>query len=321
MGFEVVVELAKRGARLLLLCANMLDVKNRTFVTAMRNSFNNKQIYAIPCDLRSKHSVDAFIWNWSQTNNPRRLDGIICCATGTIKRRKSLDGVVQDEILAVNYVLQRYLVNGLRSALLSQPSHRDVRIVITTSSLCEEWPELANDFFFTLSKYLPKALKSSIRKYSQLHVSKFFFQSQLIFGLYGRLLQSKLNKEKRSDGSPSNVIVSIVDPGLIRNKALMQHCFEENEIPSKGKKLRFRLMTQSCYVGAQSILYALFSLELKASNGGSYVRNCRIVKELPSQYSNEETKFLYELNGDYHVACIPKDGRPFELFHIPNFEH
>lgn len=320
-GFEVVVELSRRGARLILLCANVNEVKNRVFVAAMRRRFHNKQIYAISCDLRSKRSVDTFLRNWNKTGTARRLDGIICCATSSMMRQKFTGPGFHKEILAVNYLLQRYLINGLRPTMSSQPSSQDVRIIICTNSICEEWPEYPCLFISGLSEYLLKALSKSIRKYSQLYISKIFFQSQLVFGLFGISLQNLLNAERRPDGSPVNVKVCIVDPGLIRSKALIKYCFEKDEVISKHQKLRFRLITKSCRVGAKSIMYALFNPKLVASNEGSYVRDCRIVKKLPSEYFNEKYQAQFEHWSEFQLTLVPLDYRPYDIFHIPNFEH
>lgn len=304
-----------RGAHLILLCVDTFEVDTVAFVDNMKRRFQNKQIFAVTCDLRSLRSVNTFLWNWQKTSKPRRLDGIICCATNSNRRQVSKGLSFAQDIRNVNYTLQRHLVHGLLSTVLSQPSRRDVRIVITTSSVCEEWPSRCHPFCAPLLSYLPKALSRAVRSYSQLCFWVLFFKCQLVFGVYGRILQRQLNGEKRSDGSPSNIIVSMVDPGLIRSKALRELCFEKNKFrpPSKLKQLRFQMITRSCYVGAQSIIYALFSLKLKAENGGSYIRNCKRMKTLPRVY------ILGDIQRDYEYrpyVCLNTS----DFIHIPNFE-
>lgn len=334
LGSEVVVELAMRGARLILLCADLWEDGTLEFVANTRRRFQNKQIYALTCDLRSIISVDTFLSNWHRPKKPRRLDGIICCATTTDNFHKPKDGSPSKNTFVVNYYLQRYLINGLRSTLLSQPSHRDVRIILITSSVCQEWPKTADEFFSTqliqhglcFNDFLLKALTKAVRVYCSLCVTlwKCFYQSQLIFGLHGRLLQRQLNEELRSDGSPSNIVVSIVDPGLIRNRTLWECCFDKHRYsksPSKLKQLVFNMMTRSCHFGARSIIYALFSPKLKADDGGSYIRNCQRVKRLPKAYLQQDIQEAYEKACFGHASRFPKRSKPFDVFHIPNFEH
>lgn len=115
----------------------------------------------------------------------------------------------------------------------------------------------------------------------------------MLFGLFGMVLQRKLNSKKCSDGCASNIKVTIVDPGLIRSRANMRYWFGGKKL-HKFKRLRYHLITKSCWLGAQSIMYALFSKDIKCKDEANYVKNCLINRVLPRKYRDHKYQDIIE---------------------------
>lgn len=323
LGSEVVAELAKRGARIILLCRNSHEPKNIALVATLKRRFQNNHIYAVSCDLHSEEAVNTFIWNWHRTNEPRRLDAIICCATHSKRIILHFSRSLEKDVVKVNYLLQRYLVNGLCATLLLQPSHRDVRIIITTNSVCRNYPNKPGDHInkFLGLRYgwdLWVSYKRIFRKCSSCSYWQAFFVSQMLFGVYGRLLQRQLNAKKHSDGSRSRIKVGIVDPGFIRNKSLRNFWSNYGEEPqSKVRQLQFQMITRSCCLGAKSIIHALFSLALEATKGASHIQNCQVSR---TYYCKDYLKNLDKRNFSYKYSPRQQWMYYDQIVHIPNFE-
>lgn len=139
LGSEVVFELAKRGARLILLCRNAMETETTRFIKMTKRRFANQHIYGVSCNLRSSDEVHKVLRAWSAPKF-RRLDGIICCATDTHKRHFTEERIPRASAFVVNFVLQRFLLSTICETMLQQPSDRDIRVVIVTSSIQRAWP-------------------------------------------------------------------------------------------------------------------------------------------------------------------------------------
>lgn len=109
LGSQVVTELAKRGAQIILLCRDTTEPKVNVFVSTLQENFGNKKIFAVSCDLSDYLSADEFLSTWVETERIKRLDGIVFCASGTSKKPKSYWGSKTNNVLLINYLSHRDL--------------------------------------------------------------------------------------------------------------------------------------------------------------------------------------------------------------------
>ncbi|GEQ70739.1 hypothetical protein JCM33374_g4418 [Metschnikowia sp. JCM 33374] len=281
LGAAVTYELAQKGAQVILLCRSVDDPFTIDFIDDMREKTNNFMIYAEPCDLSSLHSVRLFATKWLDNQPPRRLDGVICCASETIPKWKprqvSVDGV---EIqLAVNYLAHFHLLTLLKPSLHVQPPDRDVRIVLTTCA-SQALAEIDQEDLLWESRRYPSSKPWNV-----------YGTSKLLLGIFGRQFQRSLNEYERADKSPCNIRVSVVNPGIMRT-------------PSTRRFLSFGtiwglilylilfpvwfIFFKDAIQGCQSIIFAILAPILGAQDGGNLIQECSILTKGRNEYFDYE---------------------------------
>lgn len=318
LGSEVVQLLASRGAAVILLCRDKSEAKTVAFVSDTKKTTKNENIFTEDCDLLQYVSVRLFVLRWASSKGWRRLDGIICCASHTKSKQKVFLHDTRLSIYDVNYFLQRFLIISLCPALLLQQIYQDVRVVIVTNSIYKDLDPNPREIYHSINRssafpYITS--QEQLKMLSDLSFDAYeggmywvgYYQTQLALGLFGKLLQRMLYSKRRSDGSPSNIKVSIVDPGHILSRSFSRH---KNELLS-GDQKHFLLneswfhtwLSKSCKTGAQSILYGLLSETVRPEEKGNYIRNCKVVKQEPKIYMDTKLQEAYNLFAEEMMAA------------------
>ncbi|KAL6948654.1 hypothetical protein ACO0QE_001126 [Hanseniaspora vineae] len=291
MGTSVVLDLAQRGAQLIML-TRRIDEWTTQFVEDLREKTQNELIYLEQCDMSDLYSVRKFATTWLDNTPPRRLDGVVLMHGDTEpwfqnqKRKSSQDGIELQ--IATNFAGPFHLLNLLLPSFKSQPPDRDVRIVYTTC---------ISQAFGTVN------LDDPLLEKRQFNARQFFGTSKFQMSLCCLELQRKILSEKKDDAG--SVTVSLVQPGLMRSSSL-------RTVLSNGSPLLLLLLyciilypllwlfVKNGYQGAQSILYTLMTPELEKVNlvdySVKYVVNCTILKKFArKEFADEELqKTLYE---------------------------
>ncbi|KAL6944397.1 hypothetical protein ACO0RG_001133 [Hanseniaspora osmophila] len=291
MGTSVVLDLAKRGAQLIML-TRRVDEWTTQFVEDLRESTQNELIYLEQCDMSDLYSVRKFATTWLDNTPPRRLDGVVLMHGDAEpwfqndKRKSSQDGVELQ--LATNFAGPFHLLNLLLPSFRSQPPDRDVRIIYTTC---------ISQAFGSVN------LDDPLLEKKQLNARQFFGTAKLQMSLCCLELQRKITSEKKDDAG--SVTVSLVQPGLMRSSSL-------RTILSNGSPILLLLLyciilypllwlfVKNGHQGAQNILYTLMTPELEKVNlldySVKYVVNCTIMKNFArKEFADQELqKKLYE---------------------------
>ncbi|KAJ8142180.1 hypothetical protein OY671_004661 [Metschnikowia pulcherrima] len=285
LGAAVTYDLAQKGAQVILLCRSIDDPFTVDFIDDMRAQTDNFMIYAEQCDLSSLHSVRLFATKWLDNQPPRRLDGVICCASETIPRGKarqvSVDGA--EAQIAVNYLAHFHLLTLLKPSLHVQPPDRDVRVVFTT---CASQ---------ALAEIDPQDLLWESRKYPAKKPWAVYGTSKLLLGMFARSFQRSLVAYERADKSPCNIRVSIVNPGFMRTPSTRRFISMGTLWGLFLYVLLFPvwfIFLKSATQGAQSILFAVLAPILGAQDGGNLIQECAILTKGRREY------FDYELQDD-----------------------
>lgn len=292
MGAEVVYQLALRGAQVVVLCRSTQDQWTIDYINDMRDRTNNNLIFAEPCDLSLLHSIRQFATTWLDTRQPRRLDGVVCCAAECIPRGSprtlTVDGV--ESHMAVNYLAHYHLLTLLRPSLHVQPPDRDVRIVLTTCSSQALGSVDSNDVLWEARPY-PKSAPWKI-----------YGSSKLLLGMFGRLFQRDVNSYVRPDKAPCNIQVSIVNPGLMRSPSMRRFLSMGTILGLLVYVLLFPIwyiFFKSSLQGAQSILFALFTPILGPQDGGNFIQECKILTQgRPELYDYDLQDRVYKATAE-----------------------
>lgn len=291
LGAEVVAHLAARGARLILLCEEPFDWQGA--LKCARGIFRNNNIWAVDCDLNCADCISAFVQEWLKPDKPRRLDGIICCASFPVS---SLEAPSKVSFVNSNHLYQLYLLRELCPAFLLQPSDRQVRIVVVTHFIyrgdpwknypptkeppTKEPPTEEQEDESLLHRWVKAVFP--IRSMS----TNLYFQSQLLFGMSGQQIQSYLLGGLAA--APSNILIFSVNSGLARNRNAIKDLEQGNSNKYRACKYFYRHPhTKICSSGVRGVLHALFSplSELKKMPSSIfYVNNTQISEDVASKY-------------------------------------
>lgn len=301
VGLEVVYDLGTRGAQVVLLVRSTEDSWTVDFVEDMRTRTDNFMIYAEECDLNSLHSVRKFATKWLDSKPPRRMDGVICCASEAIPsgRERQFTTDRAEKQIGINYLSHYHLLTLLSPALKVQPPDRDVRVVIATCASQGLGQIDENDILWEK------------RQYPQKHPWQVYGTSKLMLGLFACELQRRLENFERKDKAPCNVRVNIVNPGFMRSPSTRRFV-------SMGTVWGlimyvilypiFYLFLKSTSQGAQSIFYALYAPVFKESYGGNLVQECKIIKPARKEYGDEELqKRLFDAT-EKHIAALERNS-------------
>lgn len=279
LGAVMAYELASKGAQVIILTRSTDDAWTVEFIEDLREKTNNFMVYVEHCDLNSLHSVRLFATKWLDNSPPRRLDGVVCCASECIPRGKarktSVDGV--ETQLAVNYFAHYHLLTLLKPAFHVQPPDRDVRIVLTTCSTQAAGMVDKDDLLWEK------------RKYEVLKPWLVYGTSKLLLGMFGRLFQRKLLEYERKDNEPCNIKVSIVNPGIMRSPSTRRFISMGTIWGLLIYVILYPiwfLFFKSPLQGAQSLLFAIYAPMLGAADGGNLVQECKIATNPKPEYAD-----------------------------------
>ncbi|CAK7204747.1 hypothetical protein SEUCBS139899_007507 [Sporothrix eucalyptigena] len=291
IGAAVALDLAKRGAHIVLLTAQPpSDPFVIDYVEELRELAGHQLIYAEQVNLSSLHSIRKFATQWIDNLPVRRLDMVILCAAVAGEAQKdprtgkaltpargvtTADGI--ERAWMVNYLANFHLLAMLSPALRSQPFDRDVRIIVSTCSSYIGSPPL---IAAPSDAPAPKASKKNSKKPSSSSSTnpdgigipdwtpaRAYARSKLALMVFARSFQKHLDAHKRPDNLPGNVRVLLVDPGLSRTPGF-RHWLTGGSLLwlILGYVLLYPfwwLFIKSADDGAQSILYAAMNGELR----------------------------------------------------------
>ncbi|KUI69020.1 hypothetical protein VM1G_04488 [Cytospora mali] len=267
IGAQAALELAKRGAQIVLLTKlPPSDPFLVEYIDDLRAKTNNMLIYAEQVDLSSLHSIRQFATKWIDNAPPRRLDMIVLgAATLTTpggKRTDTEEGV--EETWMVNYLANFHLLGILSPAIKAQPFDRDVRIIMTTCSSYIRSPPLKDAQAHALNK----------KDWSP---GKAYASSKLALMTFGQAYQKHLDSYKRPDQLPMNAKVVFVDPGYSRTPGMRRWMTRGSLWGLLVYLLSYMLMwmvLKSPFMSAQSILFSAFDGSIIRDPGGKVIKEC-----------------------------------------------
>ncbi|KAI9375745.1 hypothetical protein BJX61DRAFT_77167 [Aspergillus egyptiacus] len=318
IGASVVYELATRGAQIILLTQHaQSDIFLVDYIEDLRKSTNNQLIFAEQVDLSSLHSIRTFATKWIDNVPPRRLDMIILCANtaapSAAKRKTTVDGI--DEEWQVNYLANFHLLSILSPALRVQPSHRDVRVIMTTCTGYIGAPKLDfaqieaetiptfNNTTQASSRTAKPSKKSTIAKSkpsAQKKPKTLFGLSKLALMIFAQSFQKHLNAFKRPDGHPPSIRVITVDPGLTRTPGTRRWLTGGSLWGLLVYLITWPfwwLVLKSPEQGMQSIIFAAMEARFGRGEGGWMLKECREVDFARTEITDEAVgKQLWELS-------------------------
>ncbi|PQE26634.1 short chain dehydrogenase reductase family Oxidoreductase protein [Rutstroemia sp. NJR-2017a BVV2] len=267
IGAAAVMELAKRGAQIVLLThQSPSDMFLVDYIEDIRERSGNELIYAEQVDLSSLVSIRQFATKWIDNAPPRRLDMLLLCAATLTPagntRRTTVEGI--EETWMVNYLANFHLLSILSPAIRAQPPDRDVRIIFTTCSSYIKSPPIGDG--------------SDAMKKKEWSPSKAYARSKMALMIFGQAFQKHIDSYKRPDGAPANARVLFVDPGLSRTPGL-RRWFSRGTLWGLALYVllwqNMWLLLKSAQGGAQSISYAAMEASLGRGPGGMLIKECR----------------------------------------------
>lgn len=282
IGAQTALELAKRGAQLVLLTRmSASDPFLVEYIDDLRAKTNNNLIYAEQVDLSSLYSVRQFATKWIDNSPPRRLDMIVMGAATLTppggKRKETAEGI--EETWMVNYLANFHLLGILSPAIKAQPFDRDVRIIFLTCSSYIRSPPLNEAQAHALDK----------KDWSP---GKAYASSKLALMTFGQAFQKHLDTYKRPDQLPMNAKVVFVDPGLSRTPGMRRWITRGSLWGLLIYLMSYMLMwlvMKSPFKSAQSVLFAAFDGIVIRDAGGKLIKECIEVDCARVDVKDEET--------------------------------
>lgn len=312
LGSEIVAELAMKGARIILLCQDASEQLLKVAVEKAKTHFQNSNIYPMNCDLKCAECITKFVQEWLEPEAPRRLDGIIFCASYPFNLDAGSPEELEECIVKVNHLHQMHLLCELRSAFFLQPSNRDLRIVIITHLSYDgnpwqnyppsEQPQRTNFIQQVYRKRYPKKNESK----------KLYFQSKLLFGLSGDQIQEELSYGL--DKYPSNINLFVVDSGLKVGRKYMSLWEWQNLSCEKVRRhisfCRSREFASPCANGVLHALFCPLSDLKRISPTTFYVDNTCISEHINNKFiqkhKNTNCRFYDRFSYKRQTAIICK---------------
>ncbi|XP_026072500.1 retinol dehydrogenase 11 [Carassius auratus] len=262
IGKETAVDMAKRGARVILACRDM-DRANRAADEVRRRSGNGNVIVKM-LDLASLQSVRALAKDVEQTEE--RLDilinnaGIMMCP-----QWKTEDGFVMQ--FGVNHLGHFLLTNLLLDLLKKSAPSR----VVSVSSLAHDTGKIHFDDINLEENYDP------LISYRQSKLANVLFTRELALRLKG-----------------TGVTTYTLHPGVI-NTELGRHFFPS--LP-RWKRLLFMplfFFVKTPWQGAQTTIYCAVSESLQDSSG-LYYSDCAVKEAAPQGRDDAAARRLWDLS-------------------------
>ena len=260
IGKETAVDLAKRGARVIIGCRNV--EKGKQALKEIQERSGNKDVFLEKLDLASLESVRTFADNILKSEP--RLDFLINnAAVGACPYQKTEDGFEMQ--FGVNhlghFLLTMLLLDRLKR---SQPS----RII-------------------NVACYVDRLSFATI-KFDDLHHERRFYSSTGAHWeskLANVLFTLELSKRLES----THVTVNAVHPGAVRTELARHHSFFDFENP-----LRW-YFCKSPEQGAQTSIHCAVSEEMEGVSG-KYLKDCHIVEPSKRSLNGDTAKKLWEVS-------------------------
>lgn len=262
IGKETAMDMARRGARVILACRDM--TRARLAADEIRQQTGNGNVDVKKLDLASLQSVRDFSKDFQQ--NEDRLDilinnaGIMMCP-----KWQTEDGFEMQ--FGVNHLGHFLLTNCLLDLLKKSAPSR----VVTVSSLAHEKGEIHFDDI-----NLDKNYKREVS----------YRQSKLANVLFSRELAKRLQG--------TGVTTYSLHPGVIRTE-LGRHLFPTLSFLLKIIVIPFMMLIKSPWEGAQTTIYCAVE-ESIANDSGLYYSDCAAKTPAPQAQDDAAAKKLWDLS-------------------------
>ena len=260
IGKESAVDLARRGARVIIGCRNLQ--KGKEALKEIKERSGNSNVFLEELDLASLKSVRSFADKI--LNLESRLDvlinnaGVLMCPY-----QKTKDGFEMQ--FGTNhlghFLLTMLLLDRLKR---SQPSR-----IINVSSVAHSWG--SDKINFADINY-----EKSYDRWAA------YYNSKLANVLFTRELS------KRLEGT--HVTVNVLHPGVVTTE-LQRHMFFSSNLFYPIRWYLFKTAEQ----GAQTSIYCAVSEEMEGVSG-KYLQDCAIVEESKGAQDDDEAKKLWDLS-------------------------
>ena len=262
IGFETAVDLAKRGAKIIIGCR-----KTHGIVEKFQRRVPDAHVEVLSLDLSSKSSIHDFVEEVKSKYNAIHIlinnAGMINSADGPVERRETKDGY--ELVMATNH-LGHVLLNHLLLDLVKNGGNDDGEMsrIILVSSMAVMSPEALDlcksqtNGTYTVNFDLEENRKDSRRQYSKTKLAQVMYANHL----------AKIFEEKNE-----NIFVSCVHPGYVRTEIF-------NGVPKQAQGLFLALsyvMGKNPWQGAQTSIYVAtenFDDPMKEANG-KFFADCR----------------------------------------------
>ena len=264
IGFVTAKELAKLGARIVLVCRNKR--KGEEAVHEIIKQTGQKEVYLLIADFRSLSSVRAMVKEFKSKFS--QLDVLINNAgTQQSKRKETEDGY--ETVIAVNHIAPFLITLSLLDVLKeSRPS----RIINVSSGLHKDAEIDLND------------LNTKNKKYNGMNVYR---SSKLANVLFTYELHNRLRMEGIED-----ISVNVLSPGLVRTNLgrdsdsfFVKYIFAYLIRPLIGKTPE---------KGAETIIWLASSPEVEYVSG-KYFEDGQETASSPLSYDEDLQRHLWEL--------------------------
>ena len=263
IGRETALDLARRGARVILACRDL--EKANTAAKEIRKTTGNDKVFVKMLDLASLKSVRTFAEEFHQTED--RLDilinnaGIMRCPYW-----KTEDGFEMQ--LGVNHLGHFLLTNLLLDMLeRSQPSR-----IINVSSLAHVRGKIHFDDLQSEQEYSPSSAYS---------------QSKLANVLFTRELKKRLED--------TDILVTAVHPGVVKTELARHTTFAKSKIASLTLAPLAWLFFKTSLQGAQTTIYCAVADDVES---GLYYSDCKPKEPADQGKDDRAAKKLWEVSAD-----------------------
>jgi NAD(P)-dependent dehydrogenase (short-subunit alcohol dehydrogenase family) len=236
LGFAVAVQIAKRGARVIMACRSGIPEKGEE----VKRRSGNKNIEMVHVDYSDSRSIEQFIKTVREKYAP--LDIVISNAAMVPKQsRKTPQGL--EEMFMVNYLSKFIMINGLLNAdCFNHKGDRKPRIVFVSSESHRHPPEFKWDAFGVYKEY---GMQKTVEYY----------------GYYKLLLTTftfELTRRLHSNGHPQLSIFALC-PGPVNSNIAR----EAPAIFQPLMKLVFAMFFKSPKKAAEPVVYLAISKDLE----------------------------------------------------------
>lgn len=261
MGLEIAIDLAHRGARVIVACP-FEEEGNMSRKQIVEETENENVVFKL-LDLGSLKSVRQFAADILKTED--RLDILINNAgIGVPGDFLTADGM--NFIMQVNYYGGFLLTLLLLPLLKKTATPGDKSRILVTSSILHTIGRVDID---------------NLNKTDYWYRMQIYGNSKLCLVMFTHELSKKLEG--------SNVVVNTVDPGAVGTRILDSG----NKVTGFFLKLLFNNVFKTTWQGAQTALHV--ALDKKAGEvSGAYFRNCEVSRAVRRAYSEKTAKKLWE---------------------------